>query len=457
MKAPFSNLLEQLPEDKLRALVQSLHGLDQYVDKRIETELLSGDGVAMAAYLKEQVQLLDDSNRTVEWERSGTFGRKLDELVTDIEALVAECPREAFELVDMFMDTHEKIYKRCEDSDSGIGGTYTAAMRLWLTAAQAWQQSAQPCQVVWHEEILKRQLGNSNAAWNQLVFNSRELLGVKDLKRLAAAYKKELERLNSAAGEGEFNYRRASAERGLRSVAEALGDVSLFECSFLSSGKPLDEMQKEQIAKFCLAQNDGEAALRWVTDQWQWCEDQRLRLLDQTYGVLGQFSNLLTLRRETYKADPSQYRLADLLEVAPKKEHQRINAEAIEKAAESDNITVAVNTLFSLQSPVAASEYVLKHSDRLSEASAHSLADWGSSFEQSGQNLAAILCYRRLLLDILDAANTKVYPQAARCYKALDRLADSVGDTKAFTSIEDFEAELRSQHGRKRSFWSLVK
>ena len=457
MKAPFSDLLEQLPEDKLRALVQSLHGLDQYVDKRIETELLSGDGVAMAAYLKEQVQLLDDSDRTVEWERSGIFGRKLDELVTDIEGLVAEYPREAFELVDMFMDTHERIYKRCEDSDSGIGGTYTAAMRLWLTAAQAWQKSAQPCQVVWHEEILKRQLGNSNAAWNQLVFNSRELLGVKDLKQLAAAYKKELERLNSAAGEGGFNYRRASAERGLRSVAEALGDVSLFEWSYLSGGKPLDEMQKEQIAKFCLAQNDGEAALRWVTDQWQWCEDQRLKLLDQTYGVLGQFSNLLTLRRETYKADPSQYRLADLLEVAPQEEHQRIHAEAIEKAAGSENITVAVNTLFTLQSPEAACAYVLKHPERLGETSAHSLADWGTSFEESGQKMAAVLCYRRLLLDILGAANTKVYPQAAHCYKALDRLSDALEDTKAFPSAENFEAELRALHGRKRSFWNLVK
>lgn len=457
MKAPFSNLLEQLPEDKLRALVQSLHGLDQYVDKRIETELLSYDGVAMAAYLKEQVQLLDDSNRTVEWERSGTFGRKLDELVADIEGLVAECPREAFELVDMFMDTHEKVYKRCEDSDSGIGGTYSSAMRLWLTAAQAWRQSAQPCQVVWHEEILKRQLNNSGAVWNHLVFNSRELLGAKDLKQLAAGFKQEIERLNTAGDESEFDYRRASAETGLRSVAEVLGDVSLFECSFLSGGKPLDEMQKEQIAQFCLAQNDGEAALRWVTDQWQWCEDQRLRLLDQTYGVLGQFSNLLTLRRETYKADPSQYRLADLLEVAPKKEHQRINAQAMEKAAESENITVAVNTLFSLQSPIAASEYVLNHSDRLSETSAHSLADWGTSFEESGQNRAAVLCYRRLLLDILDAANTKVYPQAAHCYKALDRLAEAVDGTKAFTSAEDFEAELHSKHGRKRSFWGLLK
>jgi len=456
MKAQFSALLDQLPEDNLRELIRSIHGLDEHVDKRMEIGLIADDGLALAAYLREQVQLLNDSTRTVEWARSGMFSRKLDELVAEIARLVDAHPREAFELVDMFMDTHEKVYKRCDDSDSGIGGTYYTAMQLWIEAAKAWKQSAQPCQRVWHEEVLKRHVNNTHAIWDHLVVNSQELLGAKNLQELGAAFQSEITRLTAASVEGQFDYARARAETGLRSVAEALGDVSLFEWSFVNAGKPLDERQKEQIAKFCLAHNDGKAALRWVTDQWQWCEDQRLKLLDQSYGMLGQFSDLLNLRRKAYNSDPSQYRLADLLEVAPEKEHARINAEAIAKAAQSENLTIAVNTLFALQSPDAANDYVLKHRERLGEASAHSLSDWANCFEEAGHDLPALLCFRTVLLDILDGGRSKLYKQAAQHYLAIARLSGVVDDYSSFRSADEFEAALRKKHGRKRSFWSLV-
>lgn len=457
MNAQFSALLDQLPEEQLRSLLRSVYGLDLHVDRRIETGLLAGDGEALVKHLKEQVQLLDDSQRTVEWGRSGTFNRKLDELLAEINKLVADYPREAFELVDMFMNTYDKVYKRCEDSDSGIGGTYYAAMQLWLQAAEAWQKSAQPCRLEWHEEILKRHLNNSNAVWDHLVTNSQSLLGAEKLKQLALAFQREIKKMPKTPVSGDFDYLRATAEAGLRSVAEALGDVSLFEWSYLNSGKSLNEIQKEQIAKFCLAHDDGEAALRWVVDQWQWCEDQRLKLLDQSYSALGRFSDLLQLRRAAYKADPSQYRLADLLEVEPESEHSRINAEAIEKAAQSSNITAAVNTLLSLQSPESASEYILTHPERLSDASTLTLADWGAGFEDSGHPLAAVLCYRILLLNILETGRSKAYPQAAQCHASMRRIEARVDDFLTFKSADEFEAELRKIHGRKRAFWNLLR
>lgn len=67
-------------------------------------------------------------------------------------------------------------------------------------------------------------------------------------------------------------------------------------------------------------------------------------------------------------------------------------------------------------------------------------------------NLAII--YRALLLSILERANARAYCRAARYLERLQLM--SATDLAPLPLHEDFVAQLRSKHGRKTAFGSLV-
>ena len=66
------------------------------------------------------------------------------------------------------------------------------------------------------------------------------------------------------------------------------------------------------------------------------------------------------------------------------------------------------------------------------------------------------LCYRALLEDILNRGYSKAYRHAARYYQKIHLLDASIPDYKGHLNSVEFTAAIRQQHGRKRSFWSLV-
>lgn len=71
--------------------------------------------------------------------------------------------------------------------------------------------------------------------------------------------------------------------------------------------------------------------------------------------------------------------------------------------------------------------------------------------------VAATLLYRRLVTGVLDRANSKYYPYAARDLASASSLAKLISDDRSLVSHSDWVAELRRAHARKVGFWSLIR
>lgn len=77
--------------------------------------------------------------------------------------------------------------------------------------------------------------------------------------------------------------------------------------------------------------------------------------------------------------------------------------------------------------------------------------------EQKGRVLAAVVCFRALLAAILGRGHSNAYGHVARHLQELRRLDSLVNDYGSLPGHEDFEAAIRSTHGRKTSFWKRIR
>jgi len=457
MNAELKKLLAQLSEEELSVALQLVYGMDKSVDRRIESLLLASDTDAHAKHLKKRVASLKRGSRFISWSESSAFARDMERLLDEISALVPTDPQAAFKLADAFMATHEKVLSRCDDSNGSIGGAYYYALELWINAAVAWESSNVPCKVDWPTEIAKRHQDNAYGMWDRLISGSKALLSPAQLYQMAEQFEEDAVRFSTQNDDSRFCSKTTVATLGISGVAEALGDVELYARSYTCTGKHPNELQSQDIAKFALAQDDGESALQWLSGN---CEHRfqldKNKLLDEAYSKLGRTEDLLHLRRAAYESDPSVMRLNSLIEVSPLKEHKALTQAAALKAYAIDDIRLAVNALFNLKESGLASDYLKEFPERLEQVWYEPLLDWTKKFEDEEQYLAAVLCYRHLMLDILRRAKTKSYPHAAKYYRALSRLDKSVGDYGEFVDAADFEQQLQDKHGKKYSFWDRV-
>ena len=255
----------------------------------------------------------------------------------------------------------------------------------------------------------------------------------------------------------KYNVESAHARIGLSSVARALGDVDLYERSVLIGSPEPNSLQKADIAEFCLSVDDAASALKWLEGEWEpHRKSHQQRLLDNCYQMLGQVDSVVDLRREIYSATPSFEHLQDLLEVASEEEQGNLLSGAVKRALAIPDLFRAVEMLIKLGAMNEAEHRVLEKSADLSSVFYASLIAWASSFTKAEKYLPAILCYRALLEDILNAGRSTAYKHAAKYYNSLKNLDAKVADYKSYPNITQYNDMLWEKHSRKYSFWDRV-
>lgn len=103
--------------------------------------------------------------------------------------------------------------------------------------------------------------------------------------------------------------------------------------------------------------------------------------------------------------------------------------------------------------PDAAEDYLLDRADKLDGDFYPGLLPLAEAMETSGRSLCASIIYRALLDSILRRAQSKAYYHGVSYLKKLDTLAPAVVDWRGFGNHDAYVKHLRSQHGRKYSFW----
>ncbi len=451
IKLKLSNLDEDIVKDFILGLYE--HYPDLHA--QIETLILRNDPPAFAKAINKRIQSVKRGRKFIDYYASYEFSRNLETITQDIETgLLESSPKLAFDLIDKFLATTEKVLNRCDDSNGDISGVYHNATLLWLTAASRWTDSKEN----WLERVYQLYQQNDYGVLDLLLPNSHLLLSNEQLKQLAWRYESELKQvMNRPSKDGRFNLLTLSPSVALHSVAEALKDPSLYErATLLISPKPND-IEKQSIVKMYLQFEQVDEALTWLNSPWDslLCYD-RLCLLDNAYCLNGDSVNLKQVRYQLYQSLHEYDDFKNYLDILDENEKQKAREEAIKTAEQAKDFSTDIIMLFELDEAERAQKLVLNNPVEASNCYYTYLLDFAKKFEKTNCPLAAVACYRYLILEILARAKSKAYGHAVRYYKKLAQLAIEIDSYSPLEIHEHFLQQLQDKHGRKRSFWAKL-
>lgn len=450
-------LLENASIQGLRELVKDIYERDSGVDTMIESHLLRNDPSLLRESINERISKLKRGRAFIDWHGVTAVAHDIDLITQDIVRLTAKAPAEAFKLIDKLIASHYALYNRADDSSGCLGESYQWAVQRWLEIGAACRAHSSLSKN-WSAELKKRHLEqNDYAVWDYLLEHSAVLLSEAELQTLASDFEQGLiTALEKRAGD-QFNSDYLRYSTGLHNIAAALKDCDLFaRATTLASPTP-NSMQLGNIIKFCLDHSEPHTALRWYQHGQQTLEYfEDTHLLDRIYSDSGDIKNLLALREAQYRKRPTFISLEQLAEVVDENRRAALFEEASKVAFQIADLTSAITFLFELQRLDLAATRVIQSPGGLNSMYYGVLTDFAKGFANEGHSLAAALCYRALLNDILERGYTKAYTHAARYFRILVRLDKHLEHYQEHPIHTEYLAHLRSAHGRKRAFWTRV-
>ncbi|MCE2573304.1 DUF6880 family protein [Motilimonas eburnea] len=460
MKPLFEQLM-QLDKAELVEFIVQLQAENRDLDHRIELLANKHSVAGQVALIKKQVQSLKRSQRFISYREAGTFTNEISAMVAAMAELV-ESKLEAkavFSLVDSFMQSHGKVYERVDDSSGYIGELYHQGCDLWIKAASQLRQSpnAKRTSLDWQQEVLKRLEDNGYAVWDYLLQNSALLLTDTELKQLAWRFENDMREANLNKQEDKFGLAPIKARLRLEGVAIALQDPDLLEKSMTLYQDEINELQKAHLAKELLDLGFPQRAVTWLQGEWKsFHQSEQLRLLDTCYQAAGDSRALIKLRQDRYQAEPSMANLAALIEVSDPQDVASLQQGAVANAKKIGVFSNRIDTLLKLQAWQEASEQIVTAGDELQTAGYYEPVEWAKQFTKQDFPLAASLCYRMLLDDILSSARSKAYHHGARYLQKLIKLSPDVKDYQGHIDHHYYLEKVKQRHGRKKAFWAKV-
>jgi len=422
---------------------------------KIEALMLHNNPVALARALGKQIQSLHRGRKFIDYRASFSFSRELEALLADIESgLLATSPKHAFDLVDRFLVTAESVLNRVDDSGGSVGEVYRQAVLLWLSAAREWQDT----NVDWLERVYQLYQQNNYGVLDPLLPNAHLLLTQDQLEQLAWRYENALRKaLKSPEQEGKVNLVALHSGVALGQIADALHDPSLYERSVLIGSPQPNNLQMKSISEKYLQYGQPDEAMRYLSQAWESrFEHDRLELLDKVWVQTGDRQQLKAIRSRLFQSEQSYASFTRYLEVLDEDEKEKARDSAIKQAEQGGNILSSADLLLNLNQADRAQALVLARHQELPACFYDSLLRLAKAFEKADCNLAATVCYRALLLDILTQARSKAYSHGARYYKKLEVLAERIKVFKPLPAHHAFVHQLQSAHGRKKSFWARL-
>ncbi|WP_308364346.1 MULTISPECIES: DUF6880 family protein [unclassified Microbulbifer] len=453
--------LQNLDRAAMARLLERIYGIHHDIDEIIESHIESagfapGESNNVAASMMRRIEQIASEHEFVGYRQSYAFAGRLRSLLEDIDTLLREQEAiAALESTERFLQLIEPVMNRVDDSGGDLGEVFRQAVDQWLdTAAQV--RAVSPGHLNWVEKVLYFFDHNDYGCLDNIISHSRKLLSEEELRQLAWRFENEARKaLASQANDRDYNSAAAHACLGLRSVAEALDDMGLYEKSTLIASPEPNHRQLESIIQFALEINDLERADYWLQQpQWQGDPARQSRLRAELLRQQGCIEQLKAHLLQAFLDRPSESTLGHYWGFASEQERAGIKQQAETMARECDDPANAIGMLLTLGNTLLAAETAIDRADSLPARLYSTMQEWAEQFEAAGQTLAAAVCYRALLTDLLGRGYSKAYHHGARYFHKLIELDRHIDDYGGLADGEAFIRQLQKQHWRKRAFWA---
>lgn len=466
------NALKKLNKDQLVRLVKAIAGLDDGIDAIIEQHLLlakdaeslednSGHVSPAVSMIIRQMEIIRAEEDFIDYHDSSNYSCRLDSLLLDINTLVREeDPVAALTLTETFIFLHESVFERCDDSDGDIGCSFRDAMDQWLDIAVE-VRAINPAYCDWPKKLREFFDSNEYGVLDGIIANSYDLLTDEELLSLAWQFEKEARQALKNPKESGYNFEAARACIGIESVAEALGDIALYEKATLLTSPTPNTLQIDSIVRFALHIRAFERVEYWL-DQPQWEEDlsRHKHLCHQYLMAKGAVDELKESLRKDFQQTPSPYQLEVIWTLANEQEKIELSEEVITLSQQPVNDEYSLCDIIEMLQLVErvdkAADVLLSQHQLLNKTRYNAVLDWMAHFSKTSHPLACVICYRYLLMDLLNRGYSKAYHHGARYFHKLLELDQQDIDYQGLVGAQEFIRQVQEKHWRKRSFWAAA-
>jgi uncharacterized protein DUF6880 len=246
----------------------------------------------------------------------------------------------------------------------------------------------------------------------------------------------------------------------LEELAGQLGDTELLEELLTTRRGHLKTEDFVALAKVHFENGDYQQALDSLgrdpeDDAAESYLGERIQL--ECLKQLGRAAELQIIAWQKFSEYPDENRFKKPVESVGEERRTEQEQKAVKLVLEGPELRAqSALLLMSLEREFEAEEYVLSRHEQLKDALYTYLLEPAQAFRVADYHLAATVCYRALLVDILESKRSKAYQHTADYCQALCDMDDYVVEWRNFPRHTGFVNALRARHGRKMGFWRRV-
>ncbi len=396
---------------------------------------------------KSRLTGLKRRRKFIDWRGAPEFALELELLVASLRESVSD-PKTGLDLISQFFECDGRILERCDDSDGTVGDVF----RSDACDAFIFYASQCPDKDYVSNLLLRLYEHDDYGVRMELVTNAAEFLPETEIRTLLDEFwaRAKAEQPGSFAADKWWI--------AVKTLARQLRDPGLFEKAVLAAQPELSSRTCMKIAEVYLENDDPEMALFWMkripkTDRSR--ADDRDELLYAIYERLGDREKMTETAWRIFNNHRSTGTLNMLLRALGEDERERLIAEQVASILNSSAFSYDdAKFLVDLGRLDEASEYLLRYQEKLDGNLYYFLLPLAKALEEGGRFLGASVVYRALLESILARAQSRYYHHGVRYLKKLDMLSASIEDWRGIPPHAQYKEALRTEHKRKRSFWS---
>jgi hypothetical protein len=443
--------LDKLPHASLKTIILSLYDIHDDIDDIIEQHLKAAKAIRdknvenrIANFTKELDKLLN-SGLYYDYRDSGYFASQLNDLREEINDTIREYNlMAALELTEYFIGLVGPAMEMADDSCGEISDVFMTAMDQWLDIAAEVRRS-NPDYLDWATKVQEFHKNDDYGCLQYVIKNSAVLLSKEELLELAEQF----------TAEAESNPDRSDGLFGIRCVAEALGDINLYERSYTLGSSELNEVQMRRIVDFALTISDTQRAQYWLDrPDWDRSSTYHKNLVVELLKKQGNTVQLKNHFMQDFEQTPNEHTLKTYWEVATQPERETIQQQLEVMADNPEYRHSMVGMLQFVDAFERAAKYVIQHASKIDGGAFYTVKKWAELFAQKQKTLAAILCYRALLTSLLERGYAKAYHHGGDYFRVLLELDKTNPDYAGFDDAQGYIRQLQNKHWRKRSFWA---
>ena len=181
--------------------------------------------------------------------------------------------------------------------------------------------------------------------------------------------------------------------------------------------------------------------------------NERIDLLEEAYRQEGLDHKAKVLIFNRFKETLSSDYFGRYLKYCNETETETANLQALDLAKQAPRLIVAVKFLMDLSEWELVDSLFIARANEIDGGDYHEYRKISKILAKSGFVLSAVLLRREILEDILGAARSRAYKYAASDLKLCNEFAEQVKDWQQFETQAQFLSRIKTEHGKKKSFW----